>query len=265
MFDLEQIESLLGPRGTQVASAVAGGLLTHLWSQYRARRIILSWTANFQKISPQGSDPIFSKIQVLLHSQTCQNLYSCQITVLNESPRDVDEFDILFTFQNSYIILDGQGSISTSAKTLLFSQAYQETVRLIQQLPEPDRPRHQSYNFVVQNREFHLPSLNRGGTATFTFLINSNALNQIASVVVTTEKNGVKLLSRPAQPNLLGVPLKLASPLGIIVAIVLVFAIAHLDLSPTASAFLGFLIGATALLLGIFLIRLLRFLKTLAG
>lgn len=264
-FDIEKLESILGPKGTNAVFAIIGGLLSHLWSQYRARRITLSWTANFQKISPQGADPIFSKIQVSLNSQTHQNLYSCQLTILNESPRDVEEFDILINFQNSYTILHGQGGISTSAKTLSFSQPFQQTIQIVQQLSDSDRQGHPSYNYVVQNREFHLPSLNRGDSAIFTFLIDSTAPNQIASVLVTTEKKGVKLLSRPAQPNLFGVSLQLATPVGIIAAILLVFVISYLSLSSTASAFLGFAVGALALLLGLFLIKLFRFLKNIFG
>jgi hypothetical protein len=265
VFDIDKFETVLGPRGTNAAFAVLGGLLSHLWSQFRARRIVLSWTANFQKISPQGSDPFFSNIQVLLHSQPSKDLYSCQITILNESPRDVDEFDVLFTFQNSYVIVNGQGNISTSAKTLSLSQGFQETVRVVQQQPEANRQTHKSYNFVVQNREFHLPSLNRRGSATFTFFIDSKIPNEIASVIVTTEKKGVKLVSRPAQPKMLGVPMKQATAVGIIFAILLVFAISYLALSSTASAFLGFFVGISALLLGILFIRLFRFLKNLFG
>jgi hypothetical protein len=264
-MDPETMDLTFGTKATNALFAIAGGLVTHLWSKYRERRIILSWTANFQRLMPEASDPISSKIQVLVHSRLNQNLYSCQITILNESSRDVDELEILFTFQNSYFVLHDQGSISTSAKTLFRSRDYQNTVQEILKLPEPDRQKHISWDYVNTNREFHLPSLNRGSSATFTFLIDSNVPNQVASVIVTSEKKGVKLLSRPAQPHIFGVPLKLATPWGILIAVILVFIVSRFGLSSTKLAFLCFLLGTASLLFGIGLIRMFRLLRTMFG
>lgn len=264
-MDFGTLETKLGPTGTKIAIAFAGGLTTHIWNQIRARRITLSWTANFQKITPQGTDSFSSKIQVLVNNQPAQNVYSCQITVLNESLRDVDEFDMLFTFLNSFSIQHAQGALFESAKTLDLSPAFHGTVEILKPLGEAVRTAHPSFSYVMENREFRLPSLNRGASATFTFLISSKLSDNDAKVLVTSEKKGVRLVLRPAQPMLAGVRLLDCVAWGLILTPGLVYVIARLDLSPVTIAFLCFLVGVLAGLFGIIIVRLLRFIKNLFG
>ena len=265
MLDFGILDTKLGPTGTKIVIALGGGLATHIWSQIRARRMTLSWTANFQKITPPGDDSFASKIQVLVNNQPAQNVYSCQITVLNESIRDVDEFDILFTFQNSFSIQHAQGALSASAKTLGLSPAFQGTVENLRSLGEAERNAHASFNYVMENREFRLPSLNRSASATFTFLISSKLSDKDAKVVMTSEKKGIRLVLRPAQPMLAGVRLLDCVGWGLILTPSLVYVIAHLNLSPVTIAFLCFLVGIFAALFGILFLKLLRFIKNLFG
>jgi hypothetical protein len=263
MPNLQQLEGFLGLRTTAVISGILGAFFMHLWSKFRARRIALSWTANFQKLSPQGAEPIFSKIQVLLDGKPCQNLYSCNIIVRNESSQDIDDFDLLFSFQKTFLILHGQGSISSSAKNLLVSRNFFDTAKIIHDLPEDQRPKHNSYSYVTQHREFHLAALNRGTSVNFTFLINAETPDESPTVRVTTEKKGIKLVLRSAMPRVWDVSLISAAVWGIFTSIILVFFVSRLGLSAGIIAFICFGIGATSTAFGIVAGRLARFLKSI--
>lgn len=265
MSYFSDLETKLGPTGTKIAIGIAGALTAQVWNQIRARRITLSWTANFQKITPPEKDSFSSKIQVLVDNQPAQNLHSCQITVVNESPRDVDEFDMLISFQNSFTVQHAVGSLSASAKTLRYSPGFQGTVEVVKNLPEAERSTHPSHNYIMQGREFRLPSLNRGATATFTFLVNAKETDKSPTVAVTSEKKGICIVLRPAQPTVGGVRLLDCLIWGFLLTPAFVYALGLCTWSPMATAFTGYLIGVFAGLVGIIGVRVWRFIKNLFG
>lgn len=265
MSYFSDLETKLGPTGMKVAIAIVSVLATHVWNQIRARRISLSWTANFQKITPQENNSFSSKIQVLVDNQPAQNLHSCQITIVNESPRDVDEFDLLVSFQNAFTVQHAVGSLSASGKNLLFSAGFQHTVEIVKGVPEAERLMHPSYNFIMQNREFRLPSLNRGATATFTFLVNAKDTDKSPTVMVTSEKKGVRIVLRPTQPTLGGVRLLECLVWGFLLTPVLVYALGLSAWSSMTIAIVGYLIGVFSGLFGIIGVRVWRFIKNLFG
>jgi hypothetical protein len=86
----------------------------------------------------------------------------------------------------------------------------------------------------------------------------------VAALVSFGEATAAILRSLP-KPMLAGVRLLECIAIGLVVAPVLVYSVARLDLSPTTIAFLSFLIGISAGFFGILFVRLWRFIKNLFG
>lgn len=244
--------------------ALIGFVLNQIWSAFRARRIDVPWTATFQKINPQTPFVTATDVQVLVGGTPCNNLLSCQVQLRNESSRDIESLDILFTFIEPFQVIEGHGGLASSAKAALFSEDFQKTIKVVRELPEEERKKHTSYPYLGRNREFNLPSLNRSEVANFNFWINANDPKALAEILVTTEKSGVRLISRRANFQPLDVALLKASlPFGLILAALAVVAITRLDLSPITLALLSCAIGAGTGFLGLAALFFVRAMKKL--
>jgi hypothetical protein len=261
MSEAGNISSSLLPDLKAVIYAVGGFLLSHVWAVFRARRASVSWTATFQKITP-SLELVSSKISILLNDHPCQNLQWCQVAICNESGRDIESFDLLFTFFEPFAILEGHGSVASSAKNLFLSNGFVATATNVSALPEADRSKNASFQYLHRNREFHLLALNRGEKATFNFWINSSAPNDAPRVLMTTEKAGVKLVSRPSRLQMLDFALfKTVIPIGLLLSLAVAFTLSKIDLSPLTLALGCCFSGCCSGLIGIVVVLGFRRLK----
>lgn len=115
------------------------------------------------------------------------------------------------------------------------------------------------------NREYHLTTLNRGQSAAFNFWVNSNVPQASPVLNVTTEKSGVRLISRPSR--MLNFDRSQLLPMvvvGIGVAVPLVYYIAVSSLSGLTKVGAAFAIGITYNGLGFLVLQLIRLFRRLA-
>lgn len=244
--------------------ALAGFVLNQLWSAFRSRRVAVPWTATFQRVNPQFPLITGGNVEVLVGKVACKNLVFCQVQLWNESSRDVEKLDVLFTFNDPFQLIESHGGLVSSAKASLFSDGFQRTIKVLADLSEAERSKHASYPYLVRNREFHLPSLNRGDSAKFAFWLNADDENAIPVVTVTTERPGVRLVSRKVNFQPLDVNvLKVAVPVGILVAACATIGVAQLGLPTMALALTSCAIGAGTGLIGLMILFAMRALKRL--
>ncbi|HWA24495.1 MAG TPA: hypothetical protein VG734_02390 [Lacunisphaera sp.] len=258
---LTLLESLKPDFKSTVYGAI-GLLASLIWSAIRARRVSVAWTAVFQAIRPVGAAPVSSKVSVLVNDQPALNLHSCQITVVNESSRDIENIDLLFTFYAPFSIVEGTGGLADSGKALLLSDGFQKTVAGVLATPEATRTTTPQYEYVVRNREFHLAALNRGETASFMFWVNSPAATDNPIVVVTTEKVGVKMISRPAKFRPLNVTaVKVALLIGVPIALLWACGVSLTGLPPLTMSFVAMLGGLLSGAFGFGIAALIRWVR----
>lgn len=172
--------------------------------------------------------------------------------------------DVAFQFFAPFVVVEGRGAIATSAKNLLLSESFQRTAKVIGELPEAARVSNPSFDYLLRCREFNITALNRGETASFTFWINSPQSADIPRVLSTTEKAGVKLLSRPADIRPLNIAqLKGAILLGVPCSALCAYGVSLTGLSPLSIAILSLVSGILCGAFGFLLIALLRLIRRL--
>ena len=238
--------------------AILSALVMHLWDRFRSRIATISWTASFQRLTPANDAPNLRSIQVLHGQLPCKNLYSCRVVVKNESEKDLPAFDLLFTFNQEFGVVFAAGGLDSSAKQLLLSNSYFGTLQQVLALEAEKQSGHLSYAYLIHNREFAVASMNRGCTATFDFTVHSDSPAAIASVRVTSEAHGIRVLSRPPIPELLGVPQKWAIIIGLLIGCAVTALVALSSIPPLAIAFATFAVGTFAALFGVAAIWIMR-------
>jgi hypothetical protein len=257
MSEFDSFIQSIKPDVKSVFYAGASFVATLIWGAIRARRIALAWTATFQPFKP-SAQPISSKVSVLVNNQPALNLHSCFIVLTNESARDIEKLDLLIQFQTPFVIVDGGGGIETSSKALLYSADFYATLQAVAALPEVSRPAHESYDYLTRSREFHVPALNRGEKINLLFWINSASATAVPFVVVSTEKAGVRMVSRKADIRPLNMAqLRAGLYLGIPLALLYAYIMSRAELTQLQLAFLcvfgGLLAGAVGIALQAFI------------
>jgi hypothetical protein len=248
------------PDTKAIAYAIVAFLGTQIWAAIRNRRIAIAWTATFQRLTPYATTPQFSGLlSVLWNGTPCPNLWSCEVVLRNESNRDLDASDVLFTFNDSFIVIKDQSGIRTSAKTLRWSAEFDGLSAKLGAMPEPDRPKHQSWAYAVRNREYHLPALDRGAEAVFTFWIHGADQNCNPSVKVSSEKGGLRLISRKADHRALDVAeIRRGLVVGVLLTVPVVWGLSHSDMSPLTIGWSTFVTGVCVGAIGIVGLKLFR-------
>lgn len=176
---------------------VFGGLLTHWFGKIQSRSKRLSWSATFQKIlTGEPSDFASQKVTLFWGEHKCTNARTCEIELRNESGRDVEDLDVLVTFNSPFIIVEVDAGLLHSRKNLLVSPAYQKTLAYVAGLPQEQRALNPSGKYIQHNREFRIPALNRGCAAKFILLVVSTINGVEAEATLSTEKVGVKLIQK---------------------------------------------------------------------
>jgi hypothetical protein len=169
---------------------------------------------------------------------------------------------VVVAFDPPFAIIDSVAGLDTSAKRLLLTQEFINTTNLVMALPADQQAKHISTEYVARSREIRFPAFNRGESATLKFWVHSPLAGVAPSVRVTTEKAGVKIISRPALVQGLNVTeLKKALPIGVSVALVGTYAVAMIPMSPIKLAFAGCLIGTASGTFGFAVLKLVRSVK----
>src|SRR5258708_13927659 len=158
---MDNLLETLKPDLKAVIYGALGFVVNLIWLIFRNRRIAVTWTATFQPIRPVGHEPISSKVSVLVNALPALNLQLCQITVTNDSSRDIENMDLVFQFYTPFIVVEGPVSITTSAKNLLFIESFQNTAMAVAEMTEGTRTSNPSYDYLVSCRDDNLPALNR--------------------------------------------------------------------------------------------------------
>jgi hypothetical protein len=248
----EQIYAKITDRDTIffVIGAVLSAFANNVWRRFKKRRKDLRWTVTFNKVSFPPQNILFKPLQVTYDGNPCTTLYTCDVLLSNNSQEDLEDIDFLFWFQNNYVVLQATGSIVGSGKSLMLSPEFSTTMNNVLGMVEADRAASRSYPYVLANREFRVPALNRASSISLQFLIHASH-NEQPSIHVSTEYPGVRLTHQKQEPMVLGVALRRAISWGIIVGVILIVLLGPHITTPTGAAAIFFPIGACASLLGV--------------
>ncbi len=242
-----------------ITAWVGGMLLTLVGQQILNKRGLLTYFVNHILVGVSTADAIFGSVQVTWNNTVVANLYLSTVELVNQSMKDFEDI-VVRAFTNDTMLLTERTEIVGTTHTLNWTADYSQRLAVApgQQPSEAQRTLH------ANQREYLIPTMNRGQVIRFQFLNAARTQNQ-PSIWLDVVHRGVKLKYHQPKLQILGVSQQSAALIGGVIGLFTIGFIVTLVKSIWVAALCSFLFGYLALLPGAYFLKLWRWSRELIG
>ena len=240
-------------------SIVVGAILTLLIRRILNKRGLFTYVVSHYRVGVSADDAVFGTVKAIWNNLPVANLWSSSVELRNESLKDYENV-IVKVFTNDSFLLSERTEIVDTSHILEWTKGFAARVAVL----SGSQPTDDQRSLYAREREYLIPTLNRGQCVRLTYL-NAAETPQQPGIWIDILHKGVKTKFRVPQPEFLGVPQYSAARAGVVlgIAVVAVF-IATMETLWLAAA-LSFLYGVLTLFPGAVVIKLWRRLRDLFG
>ena len=236
--------------------SIIGTLITQHVLNRRAR---FRYSVIHGRLGVSANDAIFGIIRVTWNGNAVANLYSSTIDLVNESMRDFENV-VVRVFTNDTILLTQRTEIVGTTRILEWTPEYAEKLRV----PDGQQPNQQQFDLYNRQREFLVPTMNRGQVVRLTFL-NAAKTQEQPTLWLDVLHKGVKLEFGVAQNQILGVSQPMAALVGSIEGLIVVAGIVVFVPCVWLAASVAFVYGLSAQVPGAYTVRATRAIQHFFG
>ena len=240
-------------------SVVVGAIITLLIQRILNKRGLFTYFVSHSRVGVSADDAIFGTVRATWNNLPIANLYSSSIELRNESLKDYGNV-IVRVLTSDTVLLSERADLVGTSRILEWTEGFEHRVAV----PHGSEPTDAQRSLHASEREYLIPTLNRGQRVSLTYL-NAARTEQQPSIWLDIVHKGVKTKFRVAQPEFLGVPQFSAALVGSVVGIVVVALIIATVETLWLAAVLSFLYGLFVLLPGTASIKLWRRFRDLFG
>ena len=235
-----------------VVASVGGVILTLVTQQILNKRGLFTYFVQHSRIGVSADDAIFGSVRVTWNNNPVAHLYTSTVELINQSMKDYESV-IVRVFTNDTILLTERTEIVGTTNFLSWSDDY--SVKLT--VPKGQQPTADQQSLYGRQREYIIPTMNRGQVVRFQFL-NAAHTEAQPSIWLDVLHKGVKLKFRVSRNEILGVPQPTAAISGTVLGFIFIgFVIVYAENIWTASL-AAFLFGLFAQIPGAYFVKAWR-------
>ncbi|HOX41607.1 MAG TPA: hypothetical protein PK263_05455 [bacterium] len=244
---IDKIIERVGCYAWPAIAFVAGLIAKHIFDIYANKISRLQYSISKSFLGASGHDNYFGKVQVLHNDRPVENLYLCNLTLVNTSNKDFKDIEITVWCDTNSIILVSSAFKSGTINPLLLTDKYIQECQNINE---------QNLALVWSRRPYRIPVLNRDDNVVFSCLVTGIAKTQ-PNIYLDCEHPGLKVEANFIQPEYFwGENKNLGALYGLFIsAIVSIFVVYYLQ-SKVLIAVIVFLLGALCLLPGVIALKI---------
>ena len=232
-----------------IVAALLGGIVTIFTQRWLNRRALFTYSISHSQIGLSAEDAVYGSVKITWNNNLVYRLYLSTIELTNQSTRDFGSV-IVRAFTDNTALLTEKTHVVETTRVLEWTEEYKRKVAV----PVGSKPTDIQNNLSWHNREYIIPTMNRGQTIRFESLNAAKSEGQPAIWLDVLHK-GVRCKFRPEQDQFAGVSQPTAALVGTLVGLTLVVLILMYVSNPPIAAILSYLIGLLAILPGAFTIK----------
>lgn len=235
-----------------IASAL-GGIIVAVISQYLLnKRGLFAYYVFHNRVGLSAEDVIYGSVKVTWNENPVAHLYLSTVELTNQSMKDFESV-IVRVFTNNTMLLSQRTEIVGTTRFIDFTEEYKKEIAVA----EGSQPTNAQFDLFRRQRDYFVPTMNRGQMLRFQFL-NAALSEDQPTIWLDVLHKGIKCKFRIAKNQILGVPQPEAALAGTLVGLAaVVFVIVYAESVPFA-ALLSFLIGWLVLVPGAYTVKALR-------
>ena len=242
-----------------IIAAVLGAVLTVIIQRLLNKRGLFTYFVWHTRIGVSADDAVFGSVRVTWNDNLVANLYSSSVELRNESLNDYENV-IVRVFTSDTVLLTERTEIVGTTHILEWKEAFARRLSV----PAGSQPTADQMNIYTSQREYLIPTFNRGQLVRFSFF-NAAKTEKQPSLWLDIVHKGVKIKFRVAHNKFMGVPQPSAAIVGSLLGLVLLgVVIAFVDTVWVAALF-SFIYGLLVLVPGALSIKFWRWLRDYFG
>jgi hypothetical protein len=242
-----------------VIAAVLGAVLTFLIQRLLNKRGLFTYFVWHNRIGVSADDAVFGSVRVTWNNNPVANLYSSTVELRNESLNDYENV-IVRVFTSDTVLLTERTEIVGTTHILEWNGPFAGKLAV----PPGSQPTPAQMNIYTTQREYLIPTFNRGQLVRFTFF-NAGKTEKQPSLWLDIVHKGVKIKFRVAHNKFMGVSQPSAAIVGSLLGFVLLgIVIAFVD-TVWVAALISLIYGLLVLVPGALSIKLWRWFRDYFG
>tara|TARA_R110002074_G_scaffold373069_2_gene548839 strand:- start:99869 stop:100642 length:774 start_codon:yes stop_codon:yes gene_type:complete len=233
-----------------------GGLIVAVVAQYLLnKRGVFAYQVFHNRVGLSAEDAIYGSVKVTWNDTAVAHLYLSTVEITNLSMKDYESV-VVRVFSNNTTLLTQRTEIVDSTRLIEFTQEYKNEIAV----SDGGRPTENQFSLYRTQRDYFVPTMNRGQALRFEFL-NAAHSEQQPAIWLDILHKGVVCKFQVAKEQVFGVPQSTAALVGTVVGLLGVGAIIAWVQSLPLAALLSFLIGWLVLVPGAYTIKAFRRLR----
>ena len=242
-----------------ILSLLAGALITAIATKIHAKTAVFRYSTRVERVAMAADDRVFGTVRVSWHDQDVRNLHLVSIEIENASTRDFENVPLNVYPSGSTIMLNERTAVVNTPYIVKWAPEF-AAMLAVAPGSTPTQGQWDAYN---HSREYLVPVFNRGQVLELSYLCTRPDSDEAPYVFVSTQLKGVVLKLQVRSNFVLGVPVQVTLPRGLIVAIVAVaFCTLWLNTVWLASL-IGVVVGLFAQFVGALVYKVERWLRKL--
>ena len=232
-----------------IAAALFGSISTIIAKGWLNRRALFTYSVFHSQIGSSAEDAIYGSVKITWNNNPVAHLYLSTVELTNQSTKDFESITVRVFTYNTLLLVEKTEVVGTT-RVLEYTEDYKRQIKVV----TGGQPTESQFDLYGHQREYIVPTINRGQTVRFEFL-NAPGSNEQPSIWLDILEKGVKLKFTPPQGQFAGVPQPTAALVGTLVGLILVALMLIYVSNPLTAAILSYLIGLLVLLPGAFAIK----------
>ena len=242
---------------------VIGVFIDNIIHKIRNKSGKFGYISYFNRIALSMDDPIFGSIKITWRENPVKNLYLFIIEVENLTYKDYEDLEFKVYSGDDTIILNEKTAVINSPYIIPLSKSYLERLTV----PEGQQLNPQQMNEYNHNREYLLPTFNRGQKIRFSYLCSKPNDVREPGVFISTLTKGIKLkkLKNPSViiNPILNVPVPIAVFYALIIAALVIVLCGLFIRNIWWASAISMSVGLTGQLFGAIAYRVEKFIKNI--
>ncbi len=252
------ISALLDDKIFIAIFSAIGGVIVVIITQYLLnKRGLFSYNVTHSRVGISADDVAYGSVKVTWNDNPIAHLYLSTIVLVNKCMKDYDSVEVQ-VFTNNTNLLTETTSIIGTPKIIHLTEGYKE--KLI--VPEDSEPTEAQSQIYYRQRDYIVPTMNRGQTIQFQYLNSAHSEEQPAIYLDILHKGVVCKYQNP-EIQIFGVSQTKAACVGTIVCLITVTIIIFYIEDITQAALFSFFLGLLAVIPGAYIIKLYHMLHKL--
>ncbi|MBY0435207.1 MAG: hypothetical protein K2U26_13950 [Cyclobacteriaceae bacterium] len=272
-IDYDFVDKILPSTISLVVTGVFAVIIGVYLEKFKSRVTTISYEIIFNPLATSSHTDYWGEIEVHHNKRLINHLNFITVKLKNDSNNDLQNLNIDFNVDQNSQILGQSGQYDNTKSGILIEQQHYSYFVEVSNRNQVDfqqkltNPNHQTpaqltteLQYIMTNKKFNLPVFNRHTSVTINMLVENFSGVQ-PEVNVGVIHKGVKLEQKEDETTELGKTVIYSSAIGVVIFGLFVYAIARTYPTATKPLIITAILGITASLLGLGVLKVFRFLK----